>query len=85
MIPTAPDQPPAGGPTPEMLAGVYLCIESEEDLTLRPYQQPQPNAAALGITAELPTTDHLAGVYLCVEGPEDLAVYPRSTPTATHG
>jgi hypothetical protein len=67
-----------------MLAGVYLCVEAEEDLTLRPYQPGTPTAAA-GRRGALPTTDQLAGVYLCVEGPEDLTIHPRSAAPGTEG
>ena len=85
MIPTAPEESFSGGPTPEMLAGVYLCVEAEEDFTVRPYQSGAPSAATAGHRGKLPTPDQLAGVYLCVEGPEDLGVYPRSAAPATEG
>jgi hypothetical protein len=68
-----------------MLAGVYLCVEAEEDFTVRPYQSGAPSAATAGHRGKLPTPDQLAGVYLCVEGSEDLRVYPRSAAPATEG
>src|SRR5262249_8714776 len=76
LMPPTQNESPTGGPTREMLAGVYVRVEAEEDLTLRPCQPPQP-AASNG--EERPTVDQLAGVYVCVEGPEDLTVHP---PTA---
>src|SRR5262245_60218452 len=79
VIPPIQNETPREGPTPEMLAGIYPCVEAEEDLSVRPCQLPQP-AAVNG--AERPTQDQLAGVYLRVEGPEDLTVHPPigSTP-----
>ena len=78
MILPAWDESCSGAATPEMLAGVYVRVETEEDLTVRPYQPPQtpPHSTANG--AERPTVDQLAGIYLHVEAPEDLTVRPRS-------
>src|SRR5262249_27987406 len=78
VIPPIQNETPQEGPAPEMLAGVYLYVEAEEDLTVRPCQPPQP-AADNG--AERPTQDQLAGVYLRVEGPEDLTVHPPTCST----
>jgi hypothetical protein len=53
-------------PTPDQLAGVYVCIEGQETMTLgsavpgaQPVSPPLP-----------PTTDELAGISVCIEGEE---------------
>jgi len=66
-----------------MLAGVYLEIAAEEDLTVRPYQPPQPAADSTADGPMPPTTDQLAGIYLHIEAPEDLTVYPRAPAAAS--
>jgi len=76
MFPPAPDNSFSDKPTPERLAGVYLEVAAEEDLTVRPYQAPQPPAASTANGPEPVTADQLAGVYLHVEAPEDLTVRP---------
>jgi hypothetical protein len=58
-----------------MLAGVYLCVEAEEDFTVRPCKPPEA-ASPLANGSSPPTPDQLAGVFLPVEAAEDLAVYP---------
>jgi hypothetical protein len=83
MLPPTPKESFSGKPTPEMLAGVYLCVEAEEDLSVRPYQQAEPSGAAPGQGPESPTTERLAGVYLCVEGQEDTTVHARAACPAT--
>jgi hypothetical protein len=61
-------------PTPKMLAGVNVDIETEEDATVRPCKPPQAvdDSTSNGMTT--PTANQLAGVYLHVEAPEDLTV-----------
>jgi hypothetical protein len=78
MILPAWDESCSGVVTPEMLAGVTVRVEAEEDLTLRPYQPPQTPTPLIANGAERPTADQLAGVYFHVEAPEDLSVLPRS-------
>jgi hypothetical protein len=75
--------------TPEMLAGVTVRVEAEEDLTVRPYQPPQTPTHSAANGAGRPTADELAGVYCHVEAPEDLTVQSRSDknvrPTSLQG
>lgn len=78
MILPAWDESCSGAATPEMLAGVTVRVEAEEDLTVRPYQHPQTPTLSTANGAERPTADQLAGVYLHIEAPEDLTVQPRS-------
>ncbi len=78
MILPAGDESCSGVATPEMLAGVYVQVEAEEDLTVRPYQPPQTPSHSVAHGAERPTADQLAGVYFHVEASEDLTVQPRS-------
>jgi hypothetical protein len=56
MIPPVQSELFSGDVLPEMLAGVSVRIEAEEDLTLRPYQAPQPAVplAANGVTQPTP-------------------------------
>ncbi len=75
MTPGEPHDSSSIGPTPEMLAGLYVCAEGVEDLAVRPYAQPESSANGAGKCALVPTPERLAGLYLAVEGPEDLAVY----------
>jgi hypothetical protein len=65
-------------PTPEMLAGVAVEIEAEEDITVRRCQPPQTDQVSGNNGVTLPTVNQLAGVYLDVEAPEDLTVRPAS-------
>jgi len=78
MIPPARDESYSGGPTPEMLAGIYLEIAAEEDCTIRPHKPPQTLADSVADGVKCPTVDQLAGIYLPVEAHEDLTVYPRA-------
>ena len=78
MIPPAQDKSCSEVPTSEMLAGLSVRVEAEEDLTVRPCWPPQPPVCPAASGGEQPTTDQLAGVYLQVEGPEDLTVRPRA-------
>jgi hypothetical protein len=78
MISPARDESCSGVLTPEMLAGLSVRVEAEEDLTVRPCQPPQPPAGPAANDTEQPTSDQLAGVYLHVEAPEDLTVHPRA-------
>jgi hypothetical protein len=80
MLPPARDESCSGGPTPEMLAGVYLEVEAEEDLTIRPCQLPETFPESIPNGMERPSTDQLAGLYLHVEAPEDLTVHPGHLP-----
>lgn len=74
MILPAWDESCSGSAPSEMLAGVTVRVEAEEDVTVRPYQPPQtPNHSAAN-SAERPTADQLAGVYFHIEAPEDLTV-----------
>ena len=57
-------------PTPAMLAGVYIEIQTDEDTSIVPCQPPASVSPVEG-TASM---DRLAGRYLLVEGPEDLTV-----------
>jgi hypothetical protein len=78
MILPARDEMCSEAATTEMLAGIYVRVEAEEDLTVRPYQPPQTPTHSAANGAERPTADQLAGVYVPVEAPEDLTVQPRS-------
>lgn len=82
MIPPVRDEPFTGGILPEMLAGVSVRIEAEEDLTIRPYQVPQPPILPATNGAAEPTPDHLAGIYLSVEAAENLTVRPPTAASA---
>ena len=74
MILPASGESCSGSVTPEMLAGVYVRVEAEEDLTVRPYQSPRSATHSNANGAARPTADQLAGVYLHVEASEDLTV-----------
>ncbi len=63
-------------PTPEMLAGVNVLVEAEEDLTVVPCRAPKPPAP--GAAETVPTTEDLAGHNILVEGHEDLTVHESS-------
>jgi hypothetical protein len=76
MIPPARDESGLGEATPEMLAGIPVRVEADEDLTVRHSQGPQTPAESTANGAGRPTTDQLAGVYVEVEAPEDLTVHP---------
>ena len=82
MLPRTPQDSCSGRPTPEMLAGRYVEIAAEEDLTVQPYQPPQ---AVESTAPARPASDQLAGVSIVIEGDEDLTVRPgateRTTPT----
>ena len=78
MILPAWDESCSGVVTPEMLAGVYVRVEAEEDLTVRPYQPPRTPTHSTANGAERPTADQLAGVYVHVEAPEDMTERPQS-------
>jgi hypothetical protein len=78
MIPPARDESCSGEPTPEMLSGISVRIEAEEDLTVRTRQPPQPQANSANNGTDQPGTDQLAGIYVLVEAPEDLTVHPRT-------
>jgi len=77
ILPTR-DESCSGVATPEMLAGITVRVEAEEDLTVRPYQPPQTPTHSAANGAERPTAEQLAGVYVLVEAPEDLTVKPQS-------
>jgi hypothetical protein len=62
------------GPTIDMLAGLYVYLEGEEDLTIRPRQAPGSPAPAALPGEEQPTPDELAGIYVCVEGEENVGL-----------
>ena len=76
MIPSSKGVSSSNGITPEMLAGVTVRIEAEEDFTIRPCQAPQTAANAAANGTGRPMTDQLAGVYVQVEAYEDLTVRP---------
>lgn len=60
--------------TTQMLAGVFLYVAGNEDLSVAPCREPDPSAR---IASEIaPTTEQLAGRYLLVEAVEDLSVHP---------
>ena len=61
-------------PTTQMLAGVFLQVEANEDLSVAPCRAPDPSARIANEVA--PTTEQLAGRYLLVEAVEDLSVHP---------
>lgn len=64
-------------PTPELLAGIYVLVEGEEDVTSRPRCVPLP--AEADAKPIVPTKEELAGHYLLVEGVEDLTEHPPET------
>jgi hypothetical protein len=64
----------SNAPTPEMLAGVFLQVEGDEDLSVVPCRPPEQ--AAPGAETAIPTTEDLAGHYVLVEGVEDLTTHP---------
>jgi hypothetical protein len=76
MKPPSSHVPTEGCPTPEALAGRYVLIEAEEDLSETPCVIPGQKPAPPCTDAGAPTPDTLAGVYLHVEGEEDLTVGP---------
>jgi hypothetical protein len=59
-------------------AVVNVCLEGEEDLTVRPRQVPGRLAGPDSGAATPPTLDALAGIYVYVEAEEDLTVRPHS-------
>jgi hypothetical protein len=78
MILPARDETCSEAATSEMLAGVYIRVEAEEDLTVRPYQPPQMPVHSTANGAERPTVEQLAGVYVHVAAREDLTARHRS-------
>jgi hypothetical protein len=76
MNPSGSDDWGLGGPTTEALAGRYVLIETEEDLSETPCAIPGQKPVPTCTDARGPTPDDLAGVYLQVEGEEDLTVGP---------
>ena len=77
MIPPAPNLPCSGQPTPEMLSGLNVRIEADEDFSVRNVQRPQLLADSSANGVGKPSTDQLAEVYVLVEAFEDLTVHPR--------
>lgn len=69
MITSIPDSDPKG-PTSEMLAGVYIEIAADEDLTVVPCQP--PILVTPSVEGFVPGVDQLAGRFVSIEGPEDL-------------
>ena len=61
-------------PTTQMLAGVFVQVEADEDLSVVPCRSPDPAARIANDVA--PTPEQLAGRYLLVEAVEDLSVHP---------
>jgi hypothetical protein len=61
-----------GPPSKDMLAGITIHVEAEEDLTVRPYKKGDPSAFA--VDANPPTIDQLAGRYVLIEADEDLTI-----------
>jgi hypothetical protein len=76
------DESCAGSVSPDLLAGISVRIEAEEDLTVRRCQSPQLPREPPANGTEPPSTDQLAGIYLEVEAPEDLTVHPRGAAIA---
>jgi hypothetical protein len=62
---------PSESPNRDQLAGVNICIETEERLFIGSFE---PTPSPLAETVR-PTTAELAGVYVCVEAKEK-TIYP---------
>lgn len=69
----------AGALTREILAGVYVEIAAEEDLTVRPSKGPRPTRPALPDGDKLPSPDKMQ-VNVHIEAKEDLTVRPSRFP-----
>ena len=79
-------QPPADGsgkPTPDDLAGVPVCAEGKEDVSIRPRRVTCPRPADSPHAA--PTPDYLGGIPVCAEAAEDLTIRPRRRPSTESG
>jgi hypothetical protein len=73
------ETPPPDRPTPDQLAGIYVCVEAEERVTVPP-SNGLPGQAPPGPVALRPTADELAGIYVCIEAEEGVAVADRPPP-----
>ena len=74
MVPPPRDESCSESATPEMLAGLSVRIEAEEDLAVRAFRPPLPPTNG----TDRPGVDQLAGIYIRIEASEDLTVHPPS-------
>jgi len=83
MTAPQPPSPGRGRPTPDDLAGVPVCAEGQEDVSIRPRRVTFPRPA--GGPHAAPRSDDLGGIPVCAEAAEDLTVRPRRRPSPESG
>jgi hypothetical protein len=76
---STPQTPPRdqNEPTPEKIAGVAVCMEGVEDVTVKPRRFPNRLPGSESNGEDKPTPDNLAGVPVSMEGKEDVTFRPR--------